>query len=134
MSKPTFNLSIRSEFEELDRVVDETESIMSTLLSDDDKVYNAVLLVSEAVTNAIEHGNKMDPDKEVEMNIWTTDEYVDITVQDQGEGFASGEVENPLDQSNLLEDHGRGIFLMKQLADALTIEDDGRRVRMRFAR
>jgi len=42
-----------------------------------------------------------------------------IVVKDSGRGFDLSKIANPTAAENLLADHGRGIFLMKQLMDRL---------------
>lgn len=100
----------------------------------DDMLDRLMLLGSEAATNAMEHGNQYDEAKAVRLKLWKEGDRVVMTVQDEGDGFVpEDEANNPLTPENLLEDHGRGLFLMREMATALEYEDDGRRVRMEFA-
>ncbi|MBN4056148.1 ATP-binding protein [Rhodothermus sp. AH-315-K08] len=127
-------LVVRSEFENLDSVVQETEDFVRLHEGDDDVVYNIMLLTSEAVTNAMEHGNGLDPSKEVKIAFEAGTDHLIISVQDQGNGFSEEGVPNPLDDENLLAEGGRGLYLMHALADEIRYEDGGRRVVMRFSR
>ena len=89
-----------------------------------------MLLLSEAVSNAIVHGNKEEVVKTVEVTIEITPFSVISTVADEGEGFNPEEVKiNPLDEENLLKAGGRGIFLLNELSDQIDYLDDGRKVR-----
>ena len=69
--KSTTHLHIycSSEFEHLDRIVDETEAFLGDLITDPEFAYKIVLLVSEAATNAIEHGNGLDAAKKVKLDV-----------------------------------------------------------------
>ncbi len=72
--------------------------------------------VTEAVTNAMLHGNKKDPHKEVTIQVDVKPTEVVITVQDQGNGFDPEKVPNPT-QGDLIKVAGRGVFIYKTLMD-----------------
>jgi len=127
-------LEISSTFEELERVVDEAESFLAACFTDDEKVYTGVLLASEAVTNAIEHGNASDESKKVMIEFKSTQNVVEIWVEDQGPGFNRSDIKDCLSDEQLLSDGGRGIFLIEKLADKVCYEKDGRRIGMFFNR
>ena len=79
------------------------------------------------LTNAIEHGNRFDPHKQVILNVTETDRYVKMIVQDQGEGFNwQKELEKSLNPESL-EERGRGIFLAKMASDFLSYNSRGNR-------
>ena len=89
-----------------------------------------MLLLSEAVTNAIIHGNKQIPNKKVEVFIEITPQAITSTVSDEGDGFKPEEVtHDPLDDENLLNVGGRGIFLLQELSDQIDFLDHGTTVR-----
>ncbi len=123
-----------SEFEHLDRIVDEAESFVSSIIKDDDFTYKIVLLLSEAVTNAIEHGNAYDAAKKVVVDLKIDSKQAQITVEDEGKGFERSNVQDPTDKENLLMDGGRGIFFIEQMADDVSFELNGRRVNIFFKR
>ncbi len=72
--------------------------------------------VTEAVTNAMLHGNKKDPHKEVTIDVEVKPKEVVITIQDQGNGFDPDKVPNPT-QGDLIKVAGRGVFIYKTLMD-----------------
>lgn len=125
------HLSLKSTLDELERLVDEAEDFFGGSYSDEDFVYNLVLLASEAVTNAIEHGNQADEARYVDVRFKAETKQAEIVVEDDGEGFDPRSITNPLDPSRMLEDGGRGVFLMESLADEVVWEMGGRRVRIR---
>ncbi|MGB2868485.1 MAG: ATP-binding protein, partial [Bacteroidota bacterium] len=84
---------------------------------DDGTMYRLLVAGTEAVNNAIIHGNKSNPDKCVAMVvIWTADALT-LRVKDSGTGFDPTTLPNPLADENLLKDSGRGIFLIRQMMD-----------------
>lgn len=131
-STDRLDLTLQSSFDDLEQVVDVAESFFSSRSSDDDFVYKAVLLASEAVTNGIEHGNKLDPSKTVKLAFVALEDAFEIHVEDEGDGFERDQVADPLEDEHILDDGGRGIFLIERLADEVRYENGGRRVIIRF--
>jgi serine/threonine-protein kinase RsbW len=98
----------------------------------DDNNVEIELALSEALVNAIVHGNQQDPCKRVYVNCrCTTDGEVSITVEDEGHGFENDAVPDPTSPENLLRTHGRGIYLIRTLMDEVDFEQGGSVVRMR---
>jgi len=125
---------IPSRFEELEEIVEVAETFYKACFEDDEKVFSGVLLASEAVTNAIEHGNGNDESKQVTVEFRATDEAAELWVEDEGEGFDRDSVSDPLSNEHLLDDGGRGIFLIERLADRVVYENEGRRIGIVFNR
>ncbi len=100
----------------------------------DDRFYNLLISVTEAVNNAIMHGNKFDPNKTVTVVLAATEDFVEIEIQDEGSGFNPDLVEDPRKPENLLKSNGRGIFIIKTLLDDVTFEKNeiGTKVSMKF--
>ena len=101
----------------------------------DDELMPVELALDEALANAIRHGCKNDPSKQVQCVVSTdaTGEVV-IVVRDPGPGFDVGAVPNPLDGDNVLKPSGRGVFLINQLMDRVEFANGGREVLMRKRR
>lgn len=101
----------------------------------DDSVRDALLIaVIEAGTNAIQHGNAFATDKSVEFDFRVNAGEIVIEVDDYGTGFDAARVGDPTDASSLLNPHGRGLYLMRELMDEVTFDvrpDNGTRVRLR---
>jgi serine/threonine-protein kinase RsbW len=76
-----------------------------------------MISLTEAVNNAILHGNKSHPEKKVRVRCEVQDGWVLFVVCDEGHGFRPEAVANPLKEENLLKESGRGIFLMRTLMD-----------------
>jgi serine/threonine-protein kinase RsbW len=91
------------------------------------------LAVREALNNAIVHGNHRDPAKSVLVSVSVKQDCgLLIVVKDSGSGFDPSSVPDPTAAQNLFADHGRGIFVMKQLMDQVDFTfDHGTEIRMR---
>ena len=73
------------------------------------------MVTREAVANAIIHGNKYDTNKYVRADFGITDEELSIQIADQGFGFDTAKVPDPLASENILRTSGRGVFLMRAI-------------------
>lgn len=113
----------------LDELINQAHSFASKYLNGrGNETHRAKLLINEVVVNAVKHGNRFDSDKEVQLDIDVHDHRVDIRVEDEGNGFDPDAVPDPCIEENLRRDHGRGLFLIKSLADEVCFERGGRRV------
>jgi serine/threonine-protein kinase RsbW len=81
--------------------------------------------VIEACTNAMEHGNKLDEDRTIEILFELEDRLVTVTVLDDGPGF---DFQTWQPSSELMRVRGRGILIMREFTDSLTFDrhPDGR--------
>jgi len=93
---------------------------------------NILISLTEAVTNAIIHGNGKDSNKMVAVRLEYQSDHLAFSVSDQGSGFDFENLPDPTTPDNLLRIGGRGVFLMRQLADEIRYHDDGRTVEMLF--
>jgi serine/threonine-protein kinase RsbW len=126
------SITINSDIEKL-KVVETLVDRLSKKLGVSDEVYGKILISTvEAVNNAILHGNKGDISKMVTVNISADGNVLDITVTDEGEGFEYGNLPDPTDPKNIENLHGRGVFLMRRLADSIEYNTSGNEVKMRF--
>ncbi len=86
---------------------------------------NLRLALTEGITNAMEHGNGWDPQKSVEIRSHITPHLLEVSIQDQGEGFDFSDLPDPTDEANLLQERGRGIFLMRAIMDEVIYVEPG---------
>ncbi len=86
--------------------------------------------VSEALTNAIRHGNRGDPKKQVRVEVELDDSQVALKVIDQGSGFDPDALPDPTLPANLQRPGGRGVFIMRKLMDDVKFFDPGNAVRL----
>lgn len=134
MADKTFRLTLNSTYEESERVPDFVEELQGKSDLNDEETSTLMLLLSEAVTNAIKHGNQEDATKQVTVEINITDGSIISTVKDEGKGFAPDSVKNPLKEKNLLDSTGRGIFLINELSDSSEYLDEGTKVKFTLNR
>ena len=82
-----------------------------------DFYYNLLIAVTEAVNNAIIHGNCCDIAKITEIEIDAVFPNLKITVNDNGNGFDFLNLDDPRIPENIYKENGRGVFLIKELAE-----------------
>ena len=86
--------------------------------------------LTEALSNAMVYGNGHDPAKRVLVEITLADGHIEARVTDQGGGFNPASVPDPTRPENLTKCGGRGIFLMRELLDEVSFNDQGNQVRL----
>jgi serine/threonine-protein kinase RsbW len=99
---------------------------------DDDIYGNIMIAVTEAVNNAIKHGNNSVKSKNVHLSLSLHESLIKFIVKDEGEGFNYDQLPDPTAPENLEKPGGRGIFLMKHLSDEVQFKDQGRTVELSF--
>lgn len=100
----------------------------------DNKLYpNVLVSITEAVNNAILHGNKSDRNKFVVLGTTRMKKNICFRISDEGQGFDPASVPDPTLPENLECCGGRGVFLMNQLSDRVVFSDNGRTVEIEFA-
>ena len=113
-------IDIQSSFEMVDLVQVVFESLSSQVGFDADSAHWMSVAIRESVTNAVRHGNKLDPTKRVVIRFEYREPDFTVVVEDEGEGFNPEAVPNPLAEENLLRASGRGIFFMKNFMDEVS--------------
>ena len=108
---------IPSSLDYLPKVDEYVEGKLKKLGVDENKLADIAISVTEAVTNAVVHGNKNDLKKKVFIKLKVDSSFVEITVEDQGNGFDPESIQSPIEEGNLLKEVGRGIFILKSLMD-----------------
>jgi serine/threonine-protein kinase RsbW len=132
MNKLPEILAIKSDKKELEKVrkfllqIFEKEGLPQKCFN---KVY---LCISEAVINSIEHGNKNNRDKQVDIRINYTKGNICIEVHDEGDGFDYELVEDPTLKNNIRKETGRGIHIMKSLCNKVEFRNQGKSVEIKI--
>lgn len=99
---------------------------------DDDIYGNIMIAVTEAVNNAIKHGNASDKTKNVHLSLSLDTSMIRFVVKDEGVGFDYQNLPDPTSPENIEKPGGRGIFLMKHLSDEVDFKEEGRIVELSF--
>jgi serine/threonine-protein kinase RsbW len=89
---------------------------------DDGTMYRLLVSCTEAVNNAIIHGNKSDQNKKVIIRCIVGKQGLTLRVRDEGKGFDPGSLEDPREEKNLMKENGRGVFLMRSLMDSISVK------------
>ncbi|HMR46204.1 MAG: ATP-binding protein [Bacteroidia bacterium] len=98
----------------------------------EDAYGNILVAVTEAVNNAIQHGNKYNPNLKVKISYEVENDTISFAITDQGKGFDYYNLPDPTAPENLEKPTGRGVFLMKHLADQIIFSNNGSSVELFF--
>jgi serine/threonine-protein kinase RsbW len=131
-NKPPEILIIKSETSELKKVEYFLEDIFNrNNLSK--KYFNRLYLcVSEAIINAIKHGNRNDLNKKVIIKISCLTHEMEVLIEDEGEGFNRSILQNPTTTENIRKESGRGIFIIENLTDKIEFNEKGNRIQFKI--
>lgn len=121
--------SIKENIQIVESFIDNTKEKYA--LTDD--VYgNIMIAVVESVNNAILHGNRQDKNKLVKLSAELLENQISFIVKDKGAGFDFNDLPDPTSPENVEKIGGRGVFLMKHLADEVNFHDNGKTVELIF--
>jgi serine/threonine-protein kinase RsbW len=119
---PPLKLTISSDPQKIAEVEAQVERYLSPWVASEDDRDSLAIALTEVLSNAIYHGNRLDPRKQVRISVQVEPEQVLIAVKDEGEGFDPEKLDDPLAPENLLKDRGRGIFILRALMDRVEFD------------
>jgi serine/threonine-protein kinase RsbW len=122
LAENVVELSIASQLEFIELVTALTENVTKMVGFDEEANYWINMAVRESVANAVEHGNKYDPNKTVDVRFTIGVDALRVSIRDHGEGFDPASLPDPLDPENLLNPAGRGILYMRSFMDSVDYE------------
>jgi serine/threonine-protein kinase RsbW len=93
-------------------------------------VFSIHLAAEEAIVNAIVHGNKLDPRKQVYVECLVSPELVRVEITDEGAGFDPAQVPDCTSDERLDVPSGRGVMLMRTFMTRIEYNEKGNRVLM----
>ncbi|MFN3306677.1 MAG: ATP-binding protein [Candidatus Kapaibacteriota bacterium] len=131
-------LEVQKEFTSDKKVITEIENLLKSIQKevpfDSKKFHNILVASTEAVMNAIQHGNRYNPRKKVVFKVIAETNKIIVSVADEGEGFDPSTLEDPRTPENILKERGRGIFIIRELSDktSITTSKNGTIIRMEF--
>ncbi|AXJ00873.1 serine/threonine-protein kinase RsbW [Cyclonatronum proteinivorum] len=132
MTPSNLTYTFESDFKELDRLPEIISEIVTHFAISEDFEAILMLAVSEGITNAIKHGNKLDETKKAHMRCeMDAAKKLMIKIEDEGNGFNPDTIPDPLAEENLLKPSGRGVYLMNQTAD-VSYNDKGNILNLSF--
>lgn len=129
------NIVIPADVESMAIVRDRVNELLESKNWSEEEIDNVDLALDEALTNAIRHGCKNDPTKEVQCLVSFDDSgELSLVIRDPGSGFDPSVVPDPREPRNLLKLGGRGVLLINRLMDIVEYSDEGRQLSMRKRR
>jgi len=111
-------------------VVETVVALARQLYGETDQEQELALALTESLANAVKHGSKNNPALEVQCQVIVDGRSMKVMVRDSGSGFEPGSVANPLESAGLTSDHGRGLFMIRQLVDEVRFERNGAEIWM----
>ena len=98
-----------------------------------EEIFPKILIsITEAVNNAIIHGNLIDENKQVLLHSKLTGGQLLICIEDEGRGFEPKAVPDPCCEENIEKLGGRGVLIMKSLTDGIHFKNNGSKVELIF--
>ena len=128
----TINIEIPSLSENIRMIESFIDNAKEKFHLEDDIYGNIMIAVTEAVNNAIKHGNQNNKHKNVTLSLTLRDNLINFIVTDEGGGFDYENLPDPTAPENIEKPGGRGIFLMKHLSDEVTFKEGGKSVELNF--
>lgn len=119
-------LVIPSDLSNVSLVESLIDKVCADLHIQEDLYGNVLIAVTEAVNNAIIHGNTFNVNKSVTVEVVQTDDSFTFRVIDEGSGFDYMNLPDPTSPENIEKENGRGIFLIQNLSDSLDFEESGK--------
>ncbi len=123
MAKPTeVAVTLESKIESVDLAEEIASRVAAAAGFDEEDRHKISMAVRESVINAIQHGNRLDREKKVQLSFVAEPQQVSVTVVDQGNGFDVNAIPDPRLENNLLKTAGRGIFLIRTFMDEFRVK------------
>ena len=117
----TFEIVLDSTLESADRAEEIAVGAARRAGFGDDDLLKIGMAVRESMVNAVVHGNRYNANKKVHFSVGITPERITIRIADEGQGFDSGRVPDPVAPENIMRTSGRGIFLIRSFMDEFQI-------------
>ncbi|HEX3385650.1 MAG TPA: ATP-binding protein [Mucilaginibacter sp.] len=127
-----YTLQLPSKPESITLLEELIEKIADKHNISEDTFANMMTCLNEIAINAIIHGNKLDESKKVIVNAEVEPKRVIWTITDEGPGFDYDHLPDPTAVENLENLTGRGVFIVKQLADQCIFNSTGNEVELHF--
>jgi serine/threonine-protein kinase RsbW len=126
-----FELRLRGEAAAIAAAADRISDKLEQLQVPEEKRMEILLALQEALANAVVHGCGNDPSQEVRCRLeqYATG-HILIAVRDPGPGYLPQQLPDPTGANHIHRDHGRGIYLIRQLMDDVSFEHNGSEIRM----
>jgi serine/threonine-protein kinase RsbW len=128
------SLRLSSDYHSIATIEKLIDKVCNSVGVNEDAYGNVLIAVTEAVNNAIQHGNKQNGSLQIDVSVLDSTNSICFSVKDEGPGFDFNNLPDPTAPDNLLKENGRGIFLMKNLADKVEFIGQGNQVSLFFSK
>ncbi len=108
-----YRYKIGASYEEMKLVRDAFRASLPEMGIGKGDVHNWMVVFSEALTNAIEHGARGDASQQINIHWTRVDKMLELTIMDPGLGF------HTTDSTSLLRSHGYGLKLINYFCDTV---------------
>lgn len=125
-------LTLPSHPKNISRVEQYVEAVFQQYQLNTDLYGNVLISLTEAVTNAMFHGNHQDETKQVRVITKKYKNKLGFIISDEGSGFNFEALPDPTAPENIMNSGGRGVFLIRQLADHVRYDNNGSTVEIQF--
>ena len=125
-------LKLSSSPQNISTVLHYLEGISKNYCLTPDKHFDVVTCITEAVNNAIVHGNACDCNKSVHLRVLQKKDVLAFHVSDEGNGFDFENLPDPTSSERLERLGGRGVYLIRQLTHRVSFRNNGSTVEMEF--
>ena len=119
----SFHHQLISTYHDVDETIRELSDFVKKIKLDTN-LFVLLLVVREALNNAVLHGNKMNPTKKVDLDLQIDEAKISISIADQGEGFQWQDVINQ-ESTDPTKPSGRGVYGLQQFGYNMRYNDKG---------
>lgn len=120
------NISLEAKEENFKRVKNHSLKISNNIIKNKNRIMDYLLCIDEIFINAVLHGYKDEKGK-VDIIYILNSEYFITLIKDYGLGMPKNfSVDDIKLNNNPLDESGRGLFIVKSLADRLIINTEGK--------
>jgi serine/threonine-protein kinase RsbW len=132
------NLRVPTIVNEIEKTYDIMEDFFAMANLEEEQVDELTNSYREAIGNAANHGNKMDPNKNMFINFVVDSKNLSFSIEDEGEGFDFAPFEKRAESSSALEvararnkldnPGGMGMMIIKKCADEINYNTKGNKI------
>jgi serine/threonine-protein kinase RsbW len=126
------SLKLKSNTESILLVEKLIDDIKEEGIINEDNYGNIIVCATEAINNSINHGNKGDENKSVDVIVEYNDKQLSFDIKDEGKGFDFESIPDPTVPENIEKLNGRGVFLIKNLSDEMEFLENGTKIKFSF--